>query len=129
MAIVKTGDPKEPAGSTVFPHGSSFIAEGSETAVVAETSLGIYDSSEIKELVLLSNCTAIGGTGPSLVFRVYNLDTVGTRIGTALITNTHSATGTQRATATIVGNKIEVTKQLSGTTPTATARVELQTKT
>ena len=129
MPIAKTGDPKEPAGSTVFAHGGFHRAEGSETAVVAETSLGIYDSSQFKELVLLSNVTAIAGVGATLVFRVYNVDIIGTRIGTALITNSHTATGSLRATATVIGNKIEITKQLSGTTPTTTATVELQMKT
>lgn len=130
MPVAKTSDERRPSGTTTFPDGGFWRAEGSETAVVAETSLGFIHTSRFKEAILLINVTAIGGTGPSFTVRVYQVDQKDVRIGTALVSPAASTVSTSRTVVTApIGNHVEITKQLAGTTPTVTANIELQLKT
>ena len=150
MPVVQAREGRSASGSAVVAFGDSWTATGSEVAAVAETSLfsppsgaggqtpGPIDVSRFHEAVLLVNVAAIGGTSPSFIITVYACDALGTRY-TALVTRTVTVTGKSRDLIPVpasnpgypgsIGNFIEVTKQLTGTSPTVTATVELQVKT
>ncbi len=150
MPVVQTQEGRSATGGTVVTEGENWTASGSEVAAVAETSLfsppsgaggqavGPMDVGRFVEGVLLVNVTAIGGTSPSFIVIVYACDSKGTRY-TSLVTRTVTATGKSRDSIPVpasnpgstgpMGNFIEVTKQLTGTSPTVSATVELQLKT
>jgi len=140
LAIVQTRLARPPGGSTVFPHGDVYLAQGSETGNVSETSLfqpdsrsstGPIDTWQYREAVLITNCTSIGTGGATLAVKLYACDSLGNRTGAALITKSITATGSTRDAVTApIGNYIDVTTTITSQTGgTTTCEVELQLKT
>ncbi len=121
----------DPAGQTVVQVSSRFrSASTTLSAVTAETSLGVLNASTWREALALVNCSAIGGTGPTLTIRFYNLDVTGARYpDAAFLVKTITAVSKTRDQITApIGSTVEVTYQLAGTSPTATFTVEVQFK-
>ncbi len=129
MPITTKVSAKDPAGTTVFAHGTSYRADGTLSAVTAETSLVILDASEFDNAVLIVDLGAITGGG-NFIVKVYNVDMFNQRAGAAVATSTQAAAGVSRtAISAPIGNFLEVTFELTGTTPTATIDgIELQLK-
>ncbi len=120
-----------PAGQTVVQVSAPYrSASTSLSAVTAETSLVILNTSVWREGVLLVNCSAIAGTSPSLTIKVYNLDAAGARYPDAgVVTRTITAVSKTRDVIPVpMGASNEITYALSGTSPTATFVVEAQFK-
>src|SRR5712664_19528 len=94
MPVVQTQEGRSASGQTVITEGETWTASGSEVAIVAETSLfsppsgaggqavGPMDVGRFIEGVLLVNVTAIAGTSPSFIVKVYACDRAGTRYAT-----------------------------------------------
>ncbi len=136
------------SGFTSIGYGDNWFASGTESAAASETSLfvpvngsatGPIDVSKYHEAILLVNATAVSGTSPSYVVKVYACDSQGARY-TALVTRTITGTGASRDIIPVpggsppgpagpLGNFIEVTTTLTGTSPSVTATIELQLKT
>ena len=130
MPIAATTTEKDPSGTTRLPFGSFWRAEGSEVAAIAETSVGFIDTSNFTELVLLVNVTAIAGVSATLTIKVYQVDQKGARYPDgAIVSRVVTAVSKTRDTiAAPLGQMVEITKTLTGTTPTVTANVEAQVK-
>lgn len=79
--------------------------------------------------MLIVDLGAITGGG-NFIVKVYNVDMKDQRAGTVLATSTQAAAGVSRTTiAAPMGNFLEITFELTGTTPTATIDgIELQLK-
>ncbi len=88
------------------------------------------DTSKFLELVLLVDVTAIAGVSATLTIKVYQLDDAGARYPDAgIVSRAITAVSKTRDTiAAPLGSKVEITKTLTGTTPTVTANVEVQLK-
>ncbi len=120
-----------PAGQTVVQVSGPYrSASTSLSAVTAETSLGILNASVWREALALVNTSAIGGTGPTLTIKFYNLDVTGARYpDAAFLVKTITAVSKTRDQITApIGSTVEITYQLAGTSPTATFVLEVQFK-
>ncbi len=120
-----------PAGQTVVQVSAKYRSTSTSlSAVTAETSLVVLDTSVWREGVLLVNCSAITGAGGTLTIRIYNLGQDGGRYPDgAVITRSITAVSKTRDVITVpMGTTNEITYQLAGTTPTVTFQVEAQFK-